>query len=165
MRAGVGCSYFEVLLDEGCCGGCGGGLGVCNETEAGDVEDDDDDSRRGKGQTCVAALADANADKPERVDGGDDEGEAIGSGDGSEAGQQRIVDLGDAEDIPRESGDAGAGEFYGYPYEGDEQKDGLATEAFVEGGDQRSKQRVIETEVETEEDEDAGGDWLGEAAV
>ena len=143
----------------------GEGLRICDEAQACDVEDDDDDSGDGEGGASEAALADADADEPESVDGGDDEGEAVDAGDGGEAGQQRIVDLGVAEQIPGQAGDAGAGEFHGDPGERNQQKSGLAAEASAEGGDQGSKERMVETEIETEEDEDAGGDGFGEAAV
>ena len=41
----------------------------------------------------------------------------------------------------------------------------LAAEAAMEGGDQGSEERVVEAEIEAEEDEDTGGDGLCETAV
>ena len=97
MGAGVGCSDFQVFLDEGCGGTGGRVLRIGDEAQACDVDDDDDDSRDGEGEASVAALADTDADEPESVDGGDDEGEAIDAGDRGEAGEQRVIDLGGAE--------------------------------------------------------------------
>ncbi len=117
----------------------------------------------GKSRASEAALADANADEPERVDGGDEEGEAIDAGDGCETCQQGVIDLGVAEQVPGQAGDAGAGEFYGDPGEWNQEKSGLATEASVEGGNQGSEQCMVKAEIETEEEENAGGDGFGES--
>ena len=62
--------------------------------------------------------------------GSDDEGETVDPGDGREAGEERVVDLGVAEQIPGKAGDAGAGQLHGYPGEGHKQKSALAAEAL-----------------------------------
>ncbi len=72
----------------------------------------------GERRARESALAYAEADKPEGVDGGDDERDSVDSGDGRETGQDRAVHLGDAEQVPGQAGDAGAGEFYRDPGEG-----------------------------------------------
>ena len=74
------------------------------------------------------ALAQADTDEPERVDEGDDERKAVGSGDGGQANEEGVIDLGDAEQIPGQAGDARAGEFHGDPKEWREQKRGLEAE-------------------------------------
>ena len=132
LRACVGGAYFEVLLHEGCGGGRpGASLGISQSAEAKDVEDDDDNSGKGERRASEAAFAHADAHQPESIDRCDDEGEAVGSGDGREADQQGIIDLGDTEQIPRKTGDAGAGEFYRNPGEGDQQQRSLASEAVA----------------------------------
>ena len=109
----------------------GEGFGLAMKRKTGDVENDDADSCDGERGTGVAALADANADEPEGVDRGDDEGEAVDAGDGREAREQRVVDLGGAEQIPGQAGNAGAGQFHGDPGEWNQQKSGLAAEATL----------------------------------
>jgi hypothetical protein len=66
--------------------------------EGEDVKDDDGDSGCGKGRTGVTAIAETDAKQPEGVDRGDDKGEAVDSGDGSEARQHGIVYLSDDEE-------------------------------------------------------------------
>src|ERR1700761_1788907 len=129
LRAGVGGAYLEVFLYEG--GGRDGGrrLWVCDEAKTQNVDDNDDDSGGGEHGPGIAALAEADAKEPEGVDRRNDEGDSVGSRDGRQVNQHRIVHLGDAEKIPGKTGDAGSGEFYGHPREGYEEQSELATEA------------------------------------
>ena len=99
------------------------------------------------------------------VDRGDDEGQAVGACPWRETGEERVVDLGDAEKIPWQAGNTGACEFNSHPGKRDQNKSGLTAEAPVEGGDQGSKQSVVEAEIEAEEDENSGGDGLGQPTV
>src|SRR5580692_4970704 len=165
LGSGVGGTYLEVLLNQGSGRRRRRSLRICDDPQAGDVKNDDDHSRDGEGEAGEAALADANADEPESVDGGDDKRETIGSCERCNACQQRIVDLGDAEQVPRQPGDTGASKLDSHPRERNQQKSDLTPEALAKGRNQRSKQRVIETKIKTEENQDAGGDRLGEAAV
>jgi hypothetical protein len=165
LRAGVGGSYLEILLYEGGC--CGGGrrLRVCDEAKPDDVDNDDDDPGGGEQRSGVAALAEADAKEPESVYRRDDEGEAVGSCDGRQVDQHWVVNLSDAENIPRKTGDAGSGEFYGHPREGYDYQGGLTAEVHSEGGDQGAEESVIEAKVQAKEDENAGGNRLGKATV
>lgn len=165
LRARVGGANLEVLLDESGGGGGGRWLRSCDRAEAEDVENDDGDSGEGEDGAREAALAKTNADEPESVYGGDDEGEAVGSGDRGEASQQRVVDLSDTENIPRQTGDAGSGEFDGDPGEWHENERGLPAESTMECDDEGCEERMIEAEVKAEENEDTGGNWLLKGAV
>ena len=87
-----------------------------------DVKDDDryaDDGEDGAGESV---LADSDTNEPEGVDCSDDEGEAVGSGDGGKPREQRVIDLSDAENVPGKTGDPGSGEFDRYPGERNEQQ-------------------------------------------
>ena len=83
--------------------------GICKMAQEGDIEEDDGNSCDGQNGAGVAPLLEREASQPQRVDGGDDEGEPIGSGEGSKPRQQWIVDLGDAEQVPGKAGDSCAG--------------------------------------------------------
>ncbi len=109
LRAGVGCSYLDVLLNEGRCGRGGRGLGICDQSQACDVEHNDADPRDGERRASEAVLADANAAEPEGVHRRDDKGETVDAGDRCETRKQRVIDLGVAERVPGQAGDAGAG--------------------------------------------------------
>ena len=72
----------------------------------------------GDGRPCESALANTDADEPERVDGGGDERKAVGSSDWGQSREDGAVDLRYAEEIPGQAGDAGACKFYCDPRKG-----------------------------------------------
>ena len=130
-----------------------------------DINHDNDYARKSKSRTGESPLAHTDADEPERVDGGDDKGKPIDSGNWSKASKKRVVDLRDAKLVPGKASDAGAGQFHGDPGERNEKECCLTSEAYAAGGDQRSEESVIETEIQTEENKDARGDGLSQTAI
>src|SRR6202020_1766566 len=94
-----------------------------------------------------------------------DEADAVDAGDGCEAREQRIVDLGVAEQVPGQAGDAGASEFDGDPEEWREQQRALDSKTrAAQRGHQGGEDGVVKAEIEAEEDEDSGADVLRETA-
>ena len=92
------------------------------------VKQDKDDSGSGERRARESSLAYSNADEPKRVDGGDEEREAVDPCDGSEAGEDGTVDLGDTEEIPGQAGDPGACQLYRNPGEGYKEQGCLSSE-------------------------------------
>ncbi len=108
LRARVGGAHLQVLLDQR---GVDGGRyipWVLYSAQRCNVEHNDDDAGDGERNTGVPAFPDTDADEPKSVDCGDDKGEPIGSGNGSQPNQDRIIDLGYAQEIPWKPRDAGA---------------------------------------------------------
>src|SRR5579871_1780151 len=117
------------------CGGCI--LWAFDSTQCNDVKHDKDDAGCSDGCACESALADADADKPECIDGRDDEREAVGSGYRGQPRQDGAVDLCYAEEIPGQASNTGPGQLNGDPCKGHQQQSSLSSEAIAKGGQER----------------------------
>src|ERR1017187_1839896 len=143
-KAGAG--DIEIGLDEDS-GGRGGGAGRVEEDAGCGGESEDDTGYSAEALTRRAIEHEARGD--ERVDGYEQEADAVDAGPGSELIDEQVVYLRVAELIPGHGGDAGGSEFQAGPENGrggqreggaagglSQERDGAAEEADVEAKDQ-----------------------------
>ena len=160
---GVVSGDVEVGLDEdGGVGGCGFGGRDGYADGANEQEGDAGDS---EGAT-TGAGSEQDAAGDQGVDDDEDEADSVDAGEGGELVDEGVVDLGVAELVPGDGGDAGGGEFKSGPEDGrGGEREAVAVGGFADEGDAEGEEAEVEPEDSGVSDEEKDGDDGGQVTI
>ena len=160
---GVVSGDVEVGLDED--GGVGGRGAGGRDGDADYAEGHEGDAGDSPG-AAAGARGEQDSAGDEGVDENEDEADSVNAGEGGELVDEGVVDLGVAELVPGDGGDAGGGEFKSGPEDGrGGEREAVAIGGFADEGDAKGEEAEVEAEDGGVSDEEEYGNDSGQVTI